>query len=72
MFILARPAVTAPIIRPRTMEHLSATESPLDSAMLRRIDETAPPGTMALRAAAISPCRSPILGSVVASKHERG
>ena len=48
-FVLAHPAVTAPIIGPRTMEHLesqlSAAEITLDAATLDRIDEIVPPGT---------------------------
>jgi aryl-alcohol dehydrogenase-like predicted oxidoreductase len=48
-FVLAHPAVTAPIIGPRTMEHLKsqlgAAEKTLDAATLDRIDEIVPPGT---------------------------
>ena len=48
-FVLAHPAVTAPIIGPRTMEHLesqlTAAEVTLDAATLDRIDEIVPPGT---------------------------
>ena len=48
-FVLRHPAVTAPIIGPRTMEHLEgvlgATEVSLDEALLDRIDEIVPPGT---------------------------
>lgn len=48
-FVLAHPAVTAPIIGPRTMEHLesqlTAAEITLDAATLDRIDEIVPPGT---------------------------
>jgi len=47
-FVLAHPAVTAPIIGPRTMEHLesqlSAAEITLDAATLDRIDQIVPPG----------------------------
>jgi len=47
-FVLSHPAVTAPIIGPRTMEHLEsqlgATEITLDAATLDRIDEIVPPG----------------------------
>ncbi len=47
-FVLAHPAVTAPIIGPRTMEHLEsqlkAAEIMLDTATLDRIDEIVPPG----------------------------
>jgi len=47
-FVLAHPAVTSPIIGPRTMEHLEsqlgATEITLDPATLDRIDEIVPPG----------------------------
>jgi aryl-alcohol dehydrogenase-like predicted oxidoreductase len=48
-FVLRHPAVTAPIIGPRTMEQLEsqlgATEVALDDAVLDRIDEIVPPGT---------------------------
>ena len=48
-FVLTHPAVTAPIIGPRTMEHLEsqlqAAEIMLDSATLDRIDAIVPPGT---------------------------
>jgi aryl-alcohol dehydrogenase-like predicted oxidoreductase len=48
-FVLRHPAVTAPIIGPRTMEQLEsqlgATEVALDDAILDRIDEIVPPGT---------------------------
>ena len=48
-FVLNHPAVTAPIIGPRTMEHLEsqlpATEVVLDDAILDRIDEIVAPGT---------------------------
>lgn len=48
-FVLAHPAVTAPIIGPRTMEHLEsqlkAADIPLDAATLDRIDQIVPPGT---------------------------
>jgi aryl-alcohol dehydrogenase-like predicted oxidoreductase len=48
-FILNHPAVTAPIIGPRTMEHLesqlAAADVVLDAALLDRIDEIVPPGT---------------------------
>jgi aryl-alcohol dehydrogenase-like predicted oxidoreductase len=48
-FVLEHPAVTAPIIGPRTMKHLdsqlSATEVKLTSDVLDRIDEINPPGT---------------------------
>ncbi len=47
-FVLTHPAVTAPIIGPRTMEHLEsqlgAAEKTLDAATLDRIDEIVPPG----------------------------
>jgi aryl-alcohol dehydrogenase-like predicted oxidoreductase len=46
---LANPAVTAPIIGPRTMEQLEDNLGALDvtipPAHLRRIDELVPPGT---------------------------
>jgi len=48
-FVLNHPAVTAPIIGPRTMEHLesqmAAADVVLDEALLDRIDEIVPPGT---------------------------
>jgi aryl-alcohol dehydrogenase-like predicted oxidoreductase len=47
-FTLSHPAVTAPIIGPRTMEQLDsqlgAADVVLDSAVLDRIDEIVPPG----------------------------
>jgi aryl-alcohol dehydrogenase-like predicted oxidoreductase len=49
-FVLNHPAVTAPIIGPRTMEQLDsqlgAADVVLDEALLDRIDEIVPPGTM--------------------------
>jgi aryl-alcohol dehydrogenase-like predicted oxidoreductase len=48
-FVLRHPAVTAPIIGPRTMEQLEsqlpALEVQLDDELLDRIDEIVPPGT---------------------------
>jgi len=48
-FVMQHPAVTAPIIGPRTMEqletHLGALDVTLDAALLDRIDEIVPPGT---------------------------
>lgn len=48
-FVMQHPAVTAPIIGPRTMEHLEsqlgAAEVTLTSDILDRIDEIVPPGT---------------------------
>jgi aryl-alcohol dehydrogenase-like predicted oxidoreductase len=48
-FVLAHPAVTSPIIGPRTAEHLesqlAAAEVKLEAAVLDRIDEIVPPGT---------------------------
>jgi aryl-alcohol dehydrogenase-like predicted oxidoreductase len=48
-FVLNHPAVTAPIIGPRTMEHLesqlAAADVVLDAALLDRVDEIVPPGT---------------------------
>jgi aryl-alcohol dehydrogenase-like predicted oxidoreductase len=48
-FVLQHPAVTAPIIGPRTMEQLEsqlgAVDVRLDEALLDRIDEIVPPGT---------------------------
>ncbi len=47
-FVLAHPAVTCPIIGPRTMEQLesqlSVAQISLDEDVLDRIDEIAPPG----------------------------
>jgi aryl-alcohol dehydrogenase-like predicted oxidoreductase len=48
-FVLRHPAVTAPIVGPRTMEQLEgvlgATEVELGGDVLDRIDEIVPPGT---------------------------
>jgi len=48
-FVLEHPVVTAPIIGPRTMEHLegqlAAAEVKLSADVLDRIDEIVPPGT---------------------------
>jgi aryl-alcohol dehydrogenase-like predicted oxidoreductase len=48
-FTLAHPAVTAPIIGPRTMEHLEsqlgAADVTLTPEVLDAIDEIVPPGT---------------------------
>ncbi len=48
-FVLRHPAVTAPIIGPRTMEQLEsqlgAVDVELDDGLLDRIDEIVPPGT---------------------------
>jgi len=48
-FVLAHPAVTSPIIGPRTMEHLESQLTTavitLDAATLDRIDAIVPPGT---------------------------
>jgi aryl-alcohol dehydrogenase-like predicted oxidoreductase len=48
-FVLRHPAVTAPIIGPRTMEQLEsqlgAADVELDDELLDRIDEVVPPGT---------------------------
>jgi len=53
-FVMQHPAVTAPIIGPRTMEqlesHLGAVDVALDAALLDRIDEIVPPGTNFSRA----------------------
>jgi aryl-alcohol dehydrogenase-like predicted oxidoreductase len=53
-FVLAHPAVTAPIIGPRTMEQLEsqlgAADVRLSSDVLDRIDEIVPPGTTFSRA----------------------
>ena len=47
-FVLTHPAVTAPIIGPRTMEQLEsqlpAAEVTLTGEVLDRIDELVPPG----------------------------
>jgi aryl-alcohol dehydrogenase-like predicted oxidoreductase len=47
-FVLEHPAVTAPIIGPRTLEQLEsqlgAVDVRLDRALLDRIDEIVPPG----------------------------
>jgi aryl-alcohol dehydrogenase-like predicted oxidoreductase len=47
-FVLTHPAVTCPIIGPRTMEQLEsqlpAAQISLDENVLDRIDEIAPPG----------------------------
>jgi aryl-alcohol dehydrogenase-like predicted oxidoreductase len=47
-FVMQHPAVTAPIIGPRTLEHLesflAALEVKLDGPLLDRIDEIVPPG----------------------------
>jgi aryl-alcohol dehydrogenase-like predicted oxidoreductase len=48
-FVLSHPAVTAPIIGPRTMEQLesqlAAADVVLSNEVLDRIDEIVPPGT---------------------------
>ena len=48
-FVLEHPAITSPIIGPRTMEHLESQLPALDvrlsSDVLDRIDEIVPPGT---------------------------
>ena len=53
-FVLQHPAVTAPIIGPRTMEQLESqlavVDVHLDAALLDRIDEIVPPGTTFTRA----------------------
>ena len=53
-FVLQHPAVTAPIIGPRTMEHLESQLGALDVTLsadvLDRIDEIVPPGTTFSRA----------------------
>ena len=49
-FVVNHPAVTAAIVGPRTMEqlesHLGAQDIVLDAALLDRIDEIVPPGTI--------------------------
>src|SRR4051812_12381212 len=49
-FVMRHPAVTAPIIGPRTMEQLEsqigAAEAELSADVLDRIDEIVPPGTV--------------------------
>jgi len=53
-FVLRHPAVTAPIVGPRTMEQLEsqlgALDVQLDAAILDRIDEIVPPGSNFSRA----------------------
>ena len=53
-FVLNHPAITAPIIGPRTMEQLesqlAAADVVLDQAVLDRIDDIVPPGTTINRA----------------------
>jgi aryl-alcohol dehydrogenase-like predicted oxidoreductase len=53
-FVLQHPAVTAPIIGPRTMEHLEsqlgAVDVVLSTDVLDRIDEIVPPGVTLSRA----------------------
>jgi aryl-alcohol dehydrogenase-like predicted oxidoreductase len=48
-FVLEHPAVTSPIIGPRTMEHLEsqlkAVDIHLETSVLDKIDEIVPPGT---------------------------
>jgi aryl-alcohol dehydrogenase-like predicted oxidoreductase len=48
-FVLSHPAITSPLIGPRTMEQLesqlTAADVVLDEAVLDRIDEIVPPGT---------------------------
>jgi aryl-alcohol dehydrogenase-like predicted oxidoreductase len=52
-FAMQHPAVTAPIIGPRTMEHLQsqvgATEVKLSTDILDKIDEIVPPGVTVAR-----------------------
>jgi aryl-alcohol dehydrogenase-like predicted oxidoreductase len=52
-FVIQHPAVTAPIIGPRTMEHLQsqlgATEVKLSTDILDKIDEIVPPGVTIAR-----------------------
>jgi aryl-alcohol dehydrogenase-like predicted oxidoreductase len=52
-FVMQHPAVTAPIIGPRTMEHLQsqvgATEVKLSTDILDKIDEIVPPGVTIAR-----------------------
>ena len=52
-FLLEHPAVTAPIIGPRTMEQLegqlSAADVRLSADVLDRIDEIVPPGVTSTR-----------------------
>jgi diketogulonate reductase-like aldo/keto reductase len=53
-FVLQHPAVTAPIIGPRTMEQLEsqlgAADVSLSTDVLDRIDEIVPPGVTLSRA----------------------
>jgi aryl-alcohol dehydrogenase-like predicted oxidoreductase len=52
-FVLQHPAVTAPIIGPRTMDHLDsqlgAVDVRLHTDVLDRIDEIVPPGVNVVR-----------------------
>ena len=52
-FVLQHPAVTAPIIGPRTMDHLDsqlgAVDVRLSTDVLDRIDEIVPPGVNVVR-----------------------
>ncbi len=52
-FVMQHPAVTAPIIGPRTMDHLQsqvgATEVKLSTDILDKIDEIVPPGVTVAR-----------------------
>lgn len=52
-YVMQHPAVTAPIIGPRTMEHLQsqvgATEVKLSTDILDKIDEIVPPGVTVAR-----------------------
>ena len=65
-FVLTHPAVTCPIIGPRTMEHLDsllvASDKRLGTDLLDKIDELVPPGTnlnsAALRRRGPSLCKS--------------
>ena len=53
-FVLQHPAVTAPIIGPRTLDHLKsqigATEVELSTDILDKIDKIVPPGSTVSRA----------------------
>ena len=53
-FVMQHPAVTAPIIGPRTLDHLKsqlgATEVTLSVDILDKIDEIVPPGSTVSRA----------------------
>ena len=71
-FVLNHPAVTAPIIGPRTMEQLesqlAAADVVLDEAVLDRIDEIVPPGTTINPARQLLPEPGPPAGRAPAGR----